>query len=147
MQVIFPAPRLRPCWEMGELSPTMYWSFPAASFTMLPTARISNDGYGSPPAPGVLSSWSARPVWPCGMLLPFSDVEFTGVEAGARPVLAELLKICAQVNDAAGICRIVLHGTVRVMPFTVTVPPQRTGSSWGHMLESSVAAWMKPRMS
>src|SRR5512140_1012221 len=81
------------------------------------------------------------------MLLPFSDVELTGVEAGARPVLAEVLKICAQENDAAGICRIVLQGTVRVTPLTVTVPPQRTGSSWGHMFESSVAAWMKPRMS
>src|SRR3954462_1319909 len=136
MHVIFPAPRFRPCWEMGEMSPTMYWSLPAASFTTLPTARISNDGYGSTPAPGVLSSCSASPVWPCGMLLPFSEVELIGVEAGARPVLAELLKICAQVNEAAGICKIVLHGTVRVMPLTVTVPPHRTGSSCGHMFAS-----------
>src|SRR3954463_16482178 len=57
-------------------------------------------------------------------------------------------KSCAQVNAVAGICRIVLQGTIMVMPFSVTVPPTRARSTPGHIDPSSrVADWMKPSMS
>src|SRR4051812_13817732 len=57
-------------------------------------------------------------------------------------------KSCAHVSHVAGICKMVLHGTVMVMPFRVTVPPQRIGSTPGHIDPSSnVADWMNPSMS
>ena len=51
----------------------------------------------------------------------------------------------AQLTVLAGIWMMVLHGTIMVMPLTLTVPPHRSGSVMaGHRLLSVVAAWMKP---
>src|SRR6267154_5029678 len=139
MQVISPDPAFSPCWVMGEMSPTMYWRLPAASFTTFPSARTSNEGYAN----GEGESASARPVWPddWALAVPFSGTALTGAETLGS-------KICAQVIAVAGSCRMVLHGTVMVMPFSVMVPPQRIGSTPGHIEpSSSVADWMKPSMS
>ena len=53
----------------------------------------------------------------------------------------------AHVSVLAGICTIMLHGTVIFVPFIVTVPPQWLLSlTSGHALLSAltVASWMNP---
>src|SRR3954467_13759282 len=144
MQLIFPDPIFKPCWVTGAMSPTMCWGFPLASFTTLPTTRISNEGYG----PG--ESLRARPLWPGAWLSksPFRPTvdEPRGDAYDPRiwPISSTTGNICAHEIEAAGSCRMVLHGTIILMPFTVTVPPQSIGSTSGQTLPSSVAAWMKP---
>src|SRR5690349_19349158 len=116
MHAIFPEPMLRPCWEMGAIRPTMYWSLPFASLTTFPTTRISNDGYGKTVPADAAVSPSARPVCPAGCVKRFRLVVFTGDATEASPVIPEVLKMSDQVSAAAGICKMVLQGTVMVMP-------------------------------
>src|SRR5712664_295198 len=131
MQLIVPAPALRPCWVTGTIRPTMYWSLPAAFFTTLPTTRTSKEGKGPPVAvPGEVESLSARPVCPGAWVwaCPFSptvDVP-TGwaYEAMMLPFASSVGKSCDHVIVFAGIWMIVLHGTVILMLLSVTVPPQ-----------------------
>src|SRR5919202_2398517 len=87
------------CCE-ANISPAM-----CLSPTMLPTTRISKDGYGES-----FSSSDGPP-----------------------------LTMSAHVNVLAGICTIMLHGTVIATPLIVTVPPQFAGSlTSGHALLSAL---------
>src|SRR4051812_31172145 len=153
MQLITPIPAFAPCWLTGAMSPTTYWleTTPvtgSGSATMLPIARMSKDGNGPEPGTSGFASPRARPVVPASGPpgRPLSPAVL--VPAGATPT-SELTPSCgnsiAQLTVLAGICKTVLHGTIMVMPLTVTVPPQRSGSPInGHRLLSVVAAWMKP---
>src|SRR5258705_8166175 len=149
MQLILPDPTLSPCWEIGAISPTMYWSLPAASFTTLPRARTSKDGKGLGVPP--LVSESARPVWFGDWLwaCPFNPtVELpcgAANEATMLPFASRVGKSCDQVMVLAGIWRIVLQGTIILIPFSIIVPPQSIESLiCGHSVRSSVADWMNP---
>ena len=139
MQRTNPKPTFRPCCEMGAMRPTTY--LPS---TMLPAARISKDGKGRSPvtagAVGGTTSESASPVWP---------VDCTGGPPGGTEADTSGSKSCAQVRVLAGICTIVLHGTISSTPFTRTVPPARMGSLGVQMAPavSRVAASMNPRKS
>src|SRR5207248_3052187 len=153
MQLMIPTPVFAPCWLTGAMSPTTYWfsTTPVAGFgsgTMFPTARMSKDGNGPDPGTAGFASARARPVVPAagppGMPLRPAVLVPTCVTP-TSPLTPACGKSIAQLTVLAGIWMMVLHGTIMVMPLTLTVPPQRSGSAIaGHRLLSVVAAWMKP---
>src|SRR5215831_259166 len=64
-----------------------------------------------------------------------------GVLGGANPVGGGEMS-CAQVRVLAGNCKMVLHGTVIVMLFSVKWPPWSSGANVGQSVGSTVASWI-----
>src|SRR3954465_16022716 len=136
MQLMVPTPAFAPCGVTGAMIPITYWfsSTPVTGLgtgTMLPSARISKDGNGPEPGTTGWASARARPVVPAAGPPGWPLRPAVLVPTGVTPT-SPLTPVCgnsiAQLTVLAGIWMMVLHGTTMVMPLTLTVPPQRSGS-------------------